>query len=116
MNHQPLLHALYAMLEETIAGSPESLSIADRIAECLGTDDPEPAPLTDAEFDAAQRADQRLRATDPETADAIWDYIRTAIYIHLNAEDAAVFMAALQSPPKVNPRLREFLSRKAPWE
>ena len=34
----------------------------------------------------------------------------------LDAKQWDAFMAALDAPPKDNPRLRELMSRKAPWE
>ena len=37
-------------------------------------------------------------------------------YFQLETDAFAKFNAALDAPPAENPRLRELLSRKAPWE
>jgi len=37
-------------------------------------------------------------------------------YFQLDPDAFAKFNAALDAPPAENPRLRELLSRKAPWE
>ncbi|MGH9542648.1 MAG: hypothetical protein ACRD2H_12285 [Terriglobales bacterium] len=91
------------MLDEVAACTPEAYSIAGRIADCLGTPPPNPpAPLTDAEWQAATRAEPRLRATDPEAADALVQYVVDAVldqaYYQVVEPAFERFLAVLDQP------------------
>jgi len=75
---------------------PERRTLIDRAAEAAGKD------RTQFVLDAATR----------EATSVLLDQR----YFQLDTDAFAQFNAALDAAPAENPRLRELLSRKAPWE
>lgn len=75
---------------------PERRTLIDRAAEAAGKD------RTQFVLDAATREATRV--------------LLDQRYFQLDTDAFAQFNAALDAAPAENPRLRELLSRKAPWE
>ena len=92
----------------------------------MGSELPEKAPALNIRIKAAQR--QLIERAAQASNKTVSDFVRDAAVreaesalldrttIRLSPEEWERFLAALDAPPRSNPRLEDLLSRKAPWE
>ncbi len=92
----------------------------------MRSQDQDKAPALNIRIKAQQQSliEQAAQKSEKTVSDFVRDAaVREAQHtlmdrttFHLDGEDWDRFTAALDAPPKANPRLRDLMSRKALWE